>query len=207
MAGFDPADIERVLRIASANKVDMVTFDGAGGGSGYSPCKMINEWCLPTVSLEGKLVEIVGKLEAEGCRLPAIVITGGFASEDGVFKALAMGSGKVTGVGLCRASMAAAMSADNIGKAIRAGNVPDRFKDYGTTINDIFGDLPDLCAIYGTEAKDFAPGAIGVFSYLNKIGFGLQHFGALNRKFDIKYFDKTDLIPLTPEARDLIARI
>lgn len=207
MAGFDPADIERVLRIAAANKVDMVTFDGAGGGSGYSPCKMINEWCLPTVSLEGKLVEIVGKLEAEGCQLPAIVITGGFASEDGVFKALAMGGGKVTGVGLCRASMAAAMSADNVGKAIKAGNVPDRFKDYGTTIDDIFGDLPDLCAIYGTTAREFDPGAIGVFSYLNKIGFGLQHFGALNRKFDIKYFDKTDLIPLTPEARDLIERI
>lgn len=32
MAGFDIADIKRVLRIASDNKVALVTFDGAGGG-------------------------------------------------------------------------------------------------------------------------------------------------------------------------------
>ncbi len=46
--------------------------------------------------------------------------------------------------------------------------------------------------------------AIGVFSYLNKIGFGLKHFVALNRKFDMKLVNKTDIIPLTAEARTLM---
>ena len=55
MAGFDPEDLEHVLRLASKAQVDMVTFDGAGGGSGYSPCKMMNEWCLPTVGMESIL--------------------------------------------------------------------------------------------------------------------------------------------------------
>lgn len=55
MAGFDPEDLEHVLRLASKAQVDMVTFDGAGGGSGYSPCKMMNEWCLPTVVMESIL--------------------------------------------------------------------------------------------------------------------------------------------------------
>jgi hypothetical protein len=39
-----------------------------------------------------------------------------------------------------------------------------------------------------------------VFSYLRKVNFGLQHFAALNRKFDLKLVDKTDLIPLTGAA-------
>lgn len=43
MAGYDVADMERVLRLAALCDVDLVTFDGAGGGSGYSPCKMMNE--------------------------------------------------------------------------------------------------------------------------------------------------------------------
>jgi len=204
MAGYDKADIERVLRIASANKVDMVTFDGAGGGSGYSPCKMMNEWCQPTVMLESCIVAVADKLTAEGLELPAITITGGFASEDGVFKALAMGNGYIKAVGMCRATMAAAMTGKNIGDKIKEGNTPSQFKKYGTTVEEIFADLPDLKALYGVKAAEFSTGAIGAFSFLNKIGFGVRHFGALNRKFNIKYFDQTDLIPLTEAAAKLL---
>lgn len=204
MAGFDPCDLERVLRIAAENRVDMVTFDGAGGGSGYSPCRMINEWCLPTVTLEATVVAIAKKLRAQGLTLPAIAITGGFASEDGVYKALALGDGLVQAVGMCRAPMAAAMNAKKVGDLIREGKVPPQYKKYGSTVEEIFGDLPDLRAIYGTEADGFSTGAIGVFSYLNKLAFGVRHFAALNRKFDIALFDRTDLIPLTAAARELL---
>lgn len=76
MAGFDPEDMERVLRLAVECGVDMVTFDGAGGGSGYSPCKMMNEWCLPTVAMESRLVSILNKLSGEGLNLPAVAVTG-----------------------------------------------------------------------------------------------------------------------------------
>ena len=204
MAGFDPADMERVLRIAAENKVDMVTFDGAGGGSGYSPCAMMNEWCQPSVMMESNLVKIMDKLRGEYEVLPAINITGGFAGEADVFKALAMGNGNVTTVGLCRAAMAAAMNADAVGKLIASGNVPAHLKKYGTTVQEIFADLPDLRAIYGTQADQFPAGAIGVFSYLRKIHFGLQHFAALNRKFNLDLLDQTDLIPLTREAAELL---
>lgn len=59
-------------------------------------------------------------------------------------------------------------------------------------------------AIYGKKADEFSLGAVGVFSYLNKIAFGVKHFAALNRKFNISYLDKSNLIPLTREAKDLI---
>jgi len=205
MAGYDRVDIERVLRMACEAQVDMVTFDGAGGGSGYSPSKMMNEWSLPTVCLEDAVVRICEQLKSEEFSLPAIVMTGGFASEDQVFKGLAYGDGHVLGIGLCRASMAAAMTGKTIGKQIKAGKVPERFKPYGSTIEEIFCDLPDLRALYGIEANQFPTGAIGVFSYLNKIAFGLKHFAALNRKFNMDLLDKSDLIPLTSEARSLMA--
>ena len=204
MAGYDIADIERVLRIATTAQVDMVTFDGAGGGSGYSPSKMMNEWSLPTVCLEDVVGRICSRLKNEGLVIPAIVMTGGFASEDQVFKGLAYGENNVLGIGLCRASMAAAMTGKNIGKCIREGNIPPMYKKYGETVEEIFADLPDLRALYGTQANHFPTGAIGVFSYLNKIGFGLKHFAALNRKFDLSLLNKTDLIPLTSEARALV---
>jgi len=206
MAGYDPEDLKRVLTIAAMNKVDMVTFDGAGGGSGYSPSKMMNEWSLPTVCLEDEVVYICKQLKAKGLSLPAIVMAGGFASEDQVFKALAYGEGFVTAVGVCRAAMAAAMAGKKIGDDINNGNVPDTLKNYGSTIDELFCDLPDLRAIYGKEANKFSTGAIGVFSYLNKIAFGLRHFAALNRKFDMKLLNRSDLIPLTGEARHLLSK-
>ena len=43
-----------------------------------------------------------------------------------------------------------------------------------------------------------------MFSYLRKIAFGIQHFAALNRKFDISLLDKSDLIPLTQSAKELL---
>ena len=182
----------------------MVTFDGSGGGSGYSPCKMMNEWAYPTVVMEEAVCAIVRQLKSEGLWIPAITMTGGFASEDQVFKALAYGDGDVTAVGICRAAMAAAMAGKTYGDMIKSGHVPNLFKAYGSTVEEIYADLPDLRALYGKKANDFSPGAIGVFSYLNKIAFGLRHFAALNRKFDLRYLDQTDLIPLTQNAKDLI---
>lgn len=203
MAGYDLIDLEQVLRIGSAAGVDMITFDGAGGGSGYSPCKMMNEWSLPTVLLEEAVCTLVTKLKNEQVWLPAIVMTGGFVSEDQVFKALSFGAGDVKAIGICRGTMAAAMSSKKVGELIKEGNIPKHLKVYGSTVEEIFGDLADLRHLYGVKANDFPTGAIGVFSYLNKIAFGLRHFMALNRKFDLKFLDSSDLIPLTKEAKEL----
>lgn len=204
MTGYDKKDIERVLRIACENQVDMVTFDGAGGGSGYSPNKMMNEWGLPTVDLQALVCAISGKLRDEGLSLPAISIAGGFATEDQIYKALALGAPFVSVVGVCRAAMAAANSAKNIGQLIEKGSVPKQLLKFGTTKEELFKDLPDLRALYGKEADNFSAGAIGVFSYLNRLAFGLKHFGALNRKFDMSYVNQDDLIPLTQQAKDLL---
>lgn len=204
MAGFDPEDLEHILRLASKAQVDMVTFDGAGGGSGYSPCKMMNEWCLPTVVMESILYGILKKLRAEELPLPHIAITGGFATEDQIYKALALGAPFVSAVGVCRAGMAAAMSAKKIGELIKAGKVPPELARYGNTVAELFSDLPELRGLYGEQANTFSTGAIGVYSYLNRLAYGLRHFAALNRKFDVRYIERRDIFPLTRDALDLL---
>ncbi|HZJ99161.1 MAG TPA: glutamate synthase-related protein [Tissierellaceae bacterium] len=204
MAGYDREDLERVIRIGSQAQVDMITFDGAGGGTGYSPCKMMNEWSLPTILMEDAICTIVKRLRSEGHYIPAITMTGGMTTEDHVFKALAFGNQNINSVGLCRASMTAAMTGKNIGERIKEGNIPKNMERFGNTVNELYYDLADLRYIYGKKADEFSLGAVGVFSYLNKISFGLQHFAALNRKFDISYLDRSDLIPLTKDAKELI---
>ncbi|MGB5822763.1 MAG: glutamate synthase-related protein [Proteocatella sp.] len=203
MAGFDPEDLEHALRLAIDCDVDLVTFDGAGGGSGYSPCRMMNEWCWPTVSMGSILVEILKKLEAEGLELPNVAITGGIVMEDQVYKALALGAPYISIVGICRGAMAAAMSSKKVGEMIKEGNVPKAYAKYGTTIDDIFLDLPELRGLYGEAADSFSPGAVGVYSYLNRISFGLKHFAALNRKFSVAHISKRDVFPLTRDAKDV----
>lgn len=207
MAGYNIADIERVMRIAAACQVDMVTFDGAGGGSGYSPCKMMNEWGYPAIMIETALLPICKRMTAERLTVPAIAITGGFTTEDQVYKALALGAPYVKAVGLCRASMAAAMNGKKIGQLLEDGTIPAHVKSFGSTKEEVFADLPELRWLYGEQANTFSTGAIGVYSYLKRIGFGLQHFAALNRKFDIKYIDASDLIPLTPVSRDILLNV
>ncbi len=203
MAGFDPEDLERVLRLAVTCGVDMVTFDGAGGGSGYSPCKMMNEWCLPTVCMESILVRILQKLESEGLDLPKVAITGGLTMEDQVYKALALGAPYISIAGICRGAMAAAMSAQKVGQLIKSGVVPKAYTKYGTSIDEIFLDLPELRGIYGDKADTFSLGAVGVYSYLNRLSFGLKHFAALNRKFSLEHINKRDVFPLTREAKEV----
>ena len=39
-----------------------------------------------------------------------------------------------------------------------------------------------------------------MFSYLNTIAFGIQHFAARNRKFNMDLLSKRELIPLTADA-------
>jgi hypothetical protein len=204
MAGFDRRDMEEVLRLAVIMDVDLVTFDGAGGGSGYSPSKMMNEWGLPAVCIESALTEICERMKAKGLSIPDIAITGGIASEDQVFKAIAIGAPHVKLVGLCRATMAAAMVGERVGKALASGSILKHFEPYGTSKETLFRHLSELKGIYGKEADQVSPGAIGAYSYLQKIAFGVQHFSALNRKFDICYVNQDDVIPMTRGAKEIL---
>jgi hypothetical protein len=201
------ADIRRVIKIASDNKIALITFDGAGGGSGHSPSKMMNEWSIPTIELEKIVYKIMAELESEGAWLPAIAIAGGIAMEDTMFKALALGAPFINMVAIGRGAMAAAMSAKNVGEMIEKGIIPPTYKNYGDSIDTIFRDAKHLKYRYNDLNFPISPGAIGLFSYLDRLALGLKLFMTLNRKFSLNYIDQTDVIPLTREASEYLGNL
>ena len=202
MAGFDVNDIRRVLQIASANNVDLITFDGAGGGSGNSPNKMMNEWSHPTIDLIKIVNRLVGEMREENLWIPEIAIAGGIAMEDTMFKALALGAPNIKLVGIGRAAMAAAVTGKNIGELVENDATPASYKAFGDTADTIFKDANYIKSIYKETGKPISYGAIGLYSYLSRLSFGLKLLMALNRKFSLKYIHQSDVIPLTKEARE-----
>ncbi len=197
---FDPHDLVEILKIASKAGVDLVTFDGAGGGSGNSPSKMMNEWGIPTVYMESILYDILKKMEEKNYPLPQVAIAGGISMEDQVFKGLSLGAPYIGLVGIGRAAMAAAMAGKQVGELINEGIVPKDYQRFGSNIEEIFSGYRELREYYGDDALNISPGAIGVYSYIDRIVVGLKQLMALNRKFSLKYIDRSDIIPLTELA-------
>ena len=204
MAGYDIEDIRRVLNIASDNHVALVTFDGAGGGSGHSPCKMMNEWSYPTIELEKIVFQIMDNIKSKGKWLPAIAMAGGIAMEDTIYKVLALGSPYIKLAAVGRGAMAAAMSAKKVGEMIECGNIPIAYQSLGKSVDEIFRESKQLTCKYRNIKKEITPGATGVFSYIDRLSLGIRLFMTLNRKFGLKYINQRDVIPLTQEAKDYI---
>ncbi len=203
MGPFDPQDVATVLRVASEAGVDLVTFDGAGGGTGHSPAKMMNEWGMPTVALEVVVWRILEELEKAGKPLPPVAMAGGFATEDQVYKGLALGAPYIGTIAIGRAAMAAASVGRQVGEALQEGSVPKEYARFGSTVEEVFADLRLLKAEYGGEASAIPTGALGLYSYLNRVSVGLKQLMALNRKFALQYIGREDIVPLT----DLAAKV
>ena len=96
--------------------------------------------------------------------------------------------------------MAAATVGRQVGEALRNGSIPKGYARFGSTIDEVFADLRILKAEYGDEASSIPTGALGLYSYLNRVSVGLKQFMALNRKFALRYIDREDIVPLTAFA-------
>ncbi|MGO1468633.1 MAG: glutamate synthase-related protein [Tissierella sp.] len=200
---YDPKDLIKIIKIASKAGVDLITFDGGGGGTGHSPAKMMNEWGIPTVYMESLLYDILSRFKEKAYSLPQIAIAGGFTMEDSIYKGLALGAPFVDFIAVGRGNMAAAFVGKQVEDSLKKGRVPKDYKRFGESKEEIFSNIKQLKEIYGDKATDIPGGAIGVYSYINRISTGLRQFMALNRKFELKDIDRSDIIPMT----DLAAKV
>jgi glutamate synthase domain-containing protein 2 len=197
---YRPADLARALKFASEAKIDLVTIDGAGGGTGMSPWRMMNEWGIPTIYLQSLAYQYIKRLDGKGAFIPDIGIAGGFSMEDHVFKAIAMGAPYVKGVCMGRATMIPAMVGKNVGKWLEEGNLPKDIAKYGNTVEQIFEAAPELKLKYGSKFSELPLGAIALYGYCDRISTGLRQLMAGARKFSLEYVSRDDLISLTEEA-------
>jgi len=125
------SDLAKGIRFASDAEIDLLTVDGAGGGTGMSPWRMMNEWGIPTIYLQFLTYEFAKKMRQRGKYAPALAIAGGFSLEDHVFKVLALGAPFFKLVCMERALMIPAFIGKNIENCMKEGKLPAEIKRYG----------------------------------------------------------------------------
>ncbi|MBI4862372.1 MAG: FMN-binding glutamate synthase family protein [Candidatus Riflebacteria bacterium] len=202
---YRPADLARAVAWASKYKLDLLTVDGAGGGTGMSPWRMMNEWGVPPVEIHSLLYQYVHKLaQKKGAHIPAICVAGGFTFEDQIFKGLAMCAPYTRLVGMARAPIAAAMVGKTIGRAIDEGQPPVYVERFGRTRDEIFVTAATLRKELGDKEFDKIPtGAIGLYTYYERLAQGLRQLMCGSRKFALKHMSRHDLACLTRECSEI----
>ena len=194
-------ELAMAIKWGSKAKIDLLTIDGAPGGTGMSPWRMMEEWGVPSIYLHSAAYEFCNKLTAKGERVPDIAFAGGFSSEDGVFKALSMGAPFVKAVCMGRALMIPGMVGKNIAEWIDKNDLPKTVSQHGSTIEEIFVNYEAIKDMVGAKAVEEVPlGAIGIYSYSDKIKVGLQQLMAGARCFTPSAITRRDLMSLTEEC-------
>ncbi len=201
---YRPLALAMAMKYASKYKLDVLTVDGAGGGTGMSPWRMMNEWGIPTVELHTLMYQYAKTLADKGEYVPTLIPAGGFTFEDTMFKGLAMGAPFVKLIGMARGPIAAAMVGKTIGRTIDAHQLPVYVERFGNTKDEVFVTAADLRKELGNEAFEKLPtGAIGLYTYYERLAQGLRQLMAGSRKFGVDHMTRDDLVALTPEAADI----
>jgi len=194
-------ELAMAIKWSSNAKIDLLTIDGAGGGTGMSPWRMMEEWGIPGIYLHSAAYEFCKKLADKGERVPDIAFAGGFSSEDGVFKALALGAPFTKAVCMGRALMIPGMVGKNISRWMEDGKLPNTVSQYGSTPEEIFVCYEDVKSIVGAdEMKNIPLGAVGIYSYSEKIKVGLQQMMAGARSFSVPAITRKHIMALTEEC-------
>jgi len=197
---YSAVELAMALRYGTEAKLDLLTIDGAPGGTGMSPWPMMNEWGIPTFYLQCLTYRFCEKLSQKGMKIPDIAMAGGFSTEDGVFKAIAMGNPYVKAVCMGRGLMIPGMVGKNIEKWLKEDKLPKTVSKYGKNVNEIFVSYAELKEKFGSEIKNIPLGAIGLYTYCQKFKVGLQQLMAGSRNFKISTISRKDLMALTEEA-------
>ncbi|WDP93389.1 MAG: FMN-binding glutamate synthase family protein [Desulfobacter sp.] len=197
-------ELAMAIKFATDAELDLLTIDGSGGGTGMSPWNMMQSWGVPSINLHAKAHEYAGILSAKGKHVVDMSFAGGFALEDHIFKALALGAPYTKLVCMGRAIMIPGFLGANIEGAIyperRAevnGNwneLPKTVLEVGKTADEIFAGYHDLADKLGKEEMKHIPyGAIGFYTQADKLGCGLQQLMAGARKFSLDQITRHEI--------------
>jgi glutamate synthase domain-containing protein 2 len=197
---YSAVELAMALRYGSEAELDLLTIDGAPGGTGMSPWPMMNEWGIPSFYLHSMAFQFCEKLSHAGMQVPDLAFAGGFSTEDGVFKALALGSPYVKAVCMGRGLMIPGMVGKNIGEWLQKGRLPRTVSEYGTQVEEIFATYEELKDKYSDALDEIPLGAIGIYTFCQKLRVGLQQIMAGCRNFRLATISRKDLMALTEEA-------
>ncbi|EMG37735.1 glutamate synthase (NADPH) GltB2 subunit [Desulfocurvibacter africanus PCS] len=217
------------IKFASDAKLELLTIDGSGGGTGMSPWNMMESWGVPSLLLHAKAYEYASMLAARGQRVVDLSFAGGFGKEDQIFKGLALGAPFVKLICMGRGMMVPGFLGANIEGALHperrervSGNwetLPKTVAEIGDKPEKIFAGYYDLQKKVGPEQmKEIPYGAMAIWTMADKLSAGLQQLLAGARKFSVRDITREDItsanretehetgIPFITEVQDEIAR-
>lgn len=192
------------IKYATEAKLDLLTIDGSGGGTGMSPWNMMESWGVPSVLLHAKAYEYAKLLADRGKDVVDLSFAGGLAKEDQIFKALALGAPFAKLVCMGRALMIPAYLGSNIQGVLEPGtkervngnwdDLPAAVKEFGLSAEEIFAGYYDVQKKVGKdEMKNIPFGAIASWTLADKLGAGIQQLMAGARKFSLSEISRDDL--------------
>ncbi|KAB2889395.1 MAG: FMN-binding glutamate synthase family protein [Desulfobulbaceae bacterium] len=197
-------ELAMAIKFSTDAQLDLLTIDGSGGGTGMSPWNMMQSWGVPSVILHAKAHEYANMLAAKGRQVVDMSFAGGFALEDHIFKALALGAPYTKLVCMGRAIMIPGFLGANIEGSIYPerrervnGNwnkLPKTVLEEGKTADEIFAGYHDLEKLVGREEmKNIPYGAIAFYTLADKLACGVQQLMAGVRKFSLKEISRNDI--------------
>ncbi len=204
-------ELAMAIKFASDAKLDLLTIDGSGGGTGMSPWNMMQSWGVPSINLHAKAYEYASLIASKGQKVVDLSFAGGFALEDSIFKALALGAPYTKLVCMGRAVMIPGFVGANIEGALNpdrkeslSGNwdkLPKHVGDLGASPEEIFACYFDVQNKVGREEMKNIPfGAISFRTLADKLGCGLQQLMAGARKFSLNQIRRSDLFSANRET-------
>ncbi|AGN26113.1 glutamate synthase [Candidatus Methanomassiliicoccus intestinalis] len=205
---YRPEVVAFTMKAASEAKIDMLTFDGAGGGTGMSPVPMMNEMSTPTVHLEAQVLMCAEIMRKKGKFVPDICFAGGFTNETQMFKSMAMsnlGDGPIVkAIAMARSPLTAVMKSQYFARLAETGKLPAQFASgYGDDPNKFFMLSSQIQKRYPDKkvGVDIPWGAVGLHTYFtDRIGEGLKQLMAGSRKFKLECLARDDIASLSEVA-------
>jgi hypothetical protein len=105
---------------------------------------------------------------------------------------------------MARAPIAAAMVGKTIGASIEKNMLPVYVERFGNTRDEIFVTSLELRQKLGNEAFEELPtGAIGLYTYYERLAQGLRQLMCGSRKFALEYISRDDLCSLTLQVAEI----
>jgi hypothetical protein len=204
-------ELAMAIKFSSDANLDLLTIDGSGGGTGMSPWNMMQSWGVPSINLHAKAYEYASILAAKGQKVVDLSFAGGFALEDSIFKAMALGAPYTKMVCMGRAVMIPGYLGANIEGALNpdrkediCGNwdrLPKSVSEIGTKPEDIFASYFDIQKKVGKdEMKNIPYGAMAFWTMADKLSCGLQQLMAGARKFTLNQISRKDLFSANRET-------
>jgi glutamate synthase domain-containing protein 2 len=211
---YDMEALAMAIRYSADAELDLLTIDGSGGGTGMSPWNMMQHWGIPSVALHSKAYEYCMLLDKKGIKVPDLSFAGGFAREDHLFKAIALGAPFSKLVCMGRAPMIPGFLGSNIEgvfkpekRAALYGHweaLPPAVKEFGKYPEEIFAGWEPIKKKVGKdEMKNIPYGAIAMYAFADKLACGLQQFMAGARKFTLDEISRDDLIAANRETEEV----